>query len=202
MQLVASLSSPYARKVRILLAEKALNCPLRLEDVWTPDTKIQQLNPLGKVPCLILDDGSALYDSRVICQYLDSLPPANTLIPAASREHIEVLRWEALADGVLDAGVLIRLEQTLRDARERSEKWLTRQQSKVAASLEVMERELGSNEWCEGARFTLADISVGCALGWLAFRLPEIDWRPEHPDLAKHYDKLMTRRSFADTAPK
>lgn len=201
MQLVASLSSPYARKVRILLAEKALDCPLQLEDVWAPDTKIQQLNPLGKVPCLILDDGHALYDSRVICRYLDSLPPANTLIPAG-REQIEVLRWEALADGVLDAGVLVRLEQTQREVRERSEKWLTRQRNKVAAGLEVMERELGGDEWCEGARFTLADIAVGCALGWLSFRLPEIDWRSEHPDLAKHYDQLMTRRSFADTAPK
>lgn len=201
MQLIGSLSSPYARKVRVLLAEKAIECSLLLEDVWALDTKIQQSNPLGKVPCLILDDGRTLYDSRVICEYLDSLPPAHTLIPAFGAERIEVLRWQALADGVLDAGVLIRLEHTQRQPQERSEKWLTRQRSKVTAGLAVMANDLNGRDWCTGARFTLADIAVGCALGWLLFRLPEIDWRSKHPDLAKHYSKLMTRRSFADSTP-
>ena len=202
MQLIGSLSSPYVRKVRVLLAEKAIECPMTLEDVWAVDTKIQQSNPLGKVPCLILDDGRALYDSRVTCEYLDSLPPTHTLIPASGSERIEVLRWQALADGVLDAGVLIRLENTQREPRERSEKWLTRQRAKVQAGLEVMARDLGECEWCTGTRFTLADIAVGCALGWLTFRLPEIDWRLQHLPLAKLYAKLMTRRSFADSVPK
>ncbi|MGH8311739.1 MAG: glutathione S-transferase N-terminal domain-containing protein [Gammaproteobacteria bacterium] len=202
MQLIGSLSSPYVRKVRVAVAEKGLDCPLMLEDVWAADTKIQKANPLGKVPCLILDDRRALFDSRVICEYLDSLPPAHTLIPASGAERIAVLRWEALADGVLDAGVLIRLEHTQRAPGERSEKWLARQRSKVTAGLEAMARDLGESEWCVGARFTLADITVGCALGWLAFRLPEIDWSSSHANLAKHYAKLMTRRSFSDTAPK
>ncbi|MGH8306777.1 MAG: glutathione S-transferase N-terminal domain-containing protein [Gammaproteobacteria bacterium] len=202
MKLIGSLSSPYVRKVRILLSEKGIECPLALEDVWAADTKIQALNPLGKVPCLILDDGTALYDSRVICEYLDTLPPANSLIPLAIHDRIEVRRWEALADGVLDAGVLMRLEQTQREPQERSGKWIERQRSKVLTGLEVMARELGESEWCAGARFTLADIAAGCALGWLSFRLPEIDWRSRHPNLGKHYDKLMMRRSFSDTAPK
>ena len=202
MQLIGSLSSPYVRKVRVLLAEKAIECPMMLEDVWAADTKIQQSNPLGKVPCLILDDGRALYDSRVICEYLDSLPPAHTLIPTSDSERIEVLRWQALADGILDAGILTRLEHTQREARERSEKWLTRQRSKVTAGLEAMARDLKGREWCVGAHFTLADIAVGCALGWLTFRLPEIDWHSRHPPLAKLYAKLMTRRSFADSVPK
>ncbi|MBU6469919.1 MAG: glutathione S-transferase N-terminal domain-containing protein [Gammaproteobacteria bacterium] len=202
MQLIGSLSSPYVRKVRVLIAEKGLDCPLKLEDVWAANTKIQQNNPLGKVPCLILEDGRALYDSRVICEYLDSLPPANTLIPVSGSERIEVLRWQALADGVLDAGVLMRLEQTQREPRERSEKWLTRQRGKVTAGLESMAKELDDREWCAGARFTLADIAAGCALGWLALRLPEIDWRAAQPNLARHYAKLMTRRSFADSVPK
>lgn len=201
MQLIGSLSSPYVRKVRVLIAEKGLDCPLVLEDVWAADTRIQRHTPLGKVPCLILDDGRALYDSRVICEYLDSLPPASSLIPLGG-ERIEVLRWQALADGVLDAGVLMRLEHTQREPRERSAKWLARQRGKVTAGLETMAQELDDREWCAGARFTLADIAVGCALGWLAFRLPEIDWRSTHPSLAKHYAKLMTRRSFADSAPK
>ena len=202
MQLIGSLSSPYVRKVRVLIAEKALDCPLVLEDVWAADSKIQQSNPLGKVPCLILDDSRVLYDSRVICEYLDSLPPASTLIPASGVERIEVLRWQALADGVLDAGILIRLEHTQREVRERSEKWLARQRGKVSAGLEMMARDLDDREWCAGARFTLADIAIGCALGWLSFRLPEIDWRSQHPPLVTHYAKLMARRSFADSAPK
>ncbi|MDE2070675.1 MAG: glutathione S-transferase N-terminal domain-containing protein [Gammaproteobacteria bacterium] len=201
MQLIGSLSSPYVRKVRVLIAEKGLDCPLVLEDVWAADTKIQQSNPLGKVPCLILDDGRALYDSRVICEYLDSLPPASSLIPLGG-ERIEVLRWQALADGVLDAGVLIRLEHTQRQPQERSEKWLARQRGKVTAGLAVMASDLNDHDWCAGARFTLADIAVGCALGWLLFRLPEIDWRSKHSNLAKHYSKLMTRHSFADSAPR
>lgn len=202
MQLIGSLSSPYVRKVRVLLAEKNIACPLELDDVWAADTTIQKTNPLGKVPCLILDNGHALYDSRVICEYLDSLPPANTLIPAGGSERIEVLRWEALADGVLDAGVLMRLEQTQREPAERSEKWLARQRAKVIAGLQTMARDLGKSEWCVGARFTLADIAVGCVLGWLAFRLPDIDWRAWHPNLAQHCAKLMTRRSFNDSTPR
>ncbi|MGA9852502.1 MAG: glutathione S-transferase N-terminal domain-containing protein [Gammaproteobacteria bacterium] len=202
MKLIGSLSSPYVRKVRVALTEKKIECPLVLEDVWAADTRIQTLNPLGKVPCLILDGGRALYDSRVICEYLDSLPPANMLIPATGRDHIEVRRWEALADGVLDAGVLMRLEQTQREPQERSRKWVDRQCSKMNAGLEVMARDLGESEWCVATGFTLADIATGCALGWLSFRLPEIDWRSSHPNLAKYYVKLMTRHSFAETAPR
>lgn len=202
MQLIGSLSSPYVRKVRVMLAEKAIACPLVLEDVWAATTRIQQSNPLGKVPCLILDDGQALYDSRVICEYLDSLPPANTLIPISGRERLETLRWQALADGVLDAGVLIRLEHTQREVHERSEKWLARQRGKVDAGLATMARDLHARECCVGARFTLADIAVGCALGWLVFRLPEIEWRAQHPNLARHYAQLMTRSSFAESVPR
>ncbi|MGH8115125.1 MAG: glutathione S-transferase N-terminal domain-containing protein [Gammaproteobacteria bacterium] len=201
MQLIGSHSSPYVRKVRVLIAEKAIECPMLVEDVWSAESTIQQSNPLGKVPCLILDNGQALYDSRVICEYLDSLPPAHTLIPADGHEHIEVLRWEALADGVLDAGILIRLEHTQREPQARSEKWLARQRQKVDAGLAVMARDLDNREWCAGARFTLADIAVGCALGWLAFRLPEIDWHARYPSLVRHYSKLMTRSAFRDSAP-
>ena len=202
MQLIGSLSSPYVRKVRVLAEEKGLDIPLVLEDVWAAGSQIQHRNPLGKVPCLILDDGRTLYDSRVICQYLDALPPANAVIPVAGPERIEVLRWEALADGVLDAGVLMRLENTQRTPAERSEKWLERQRGKVTAGLTAMAGALNDREWCAGDGFTLADIAAGCALGWLAFRLPEIDWRAQHSNLARHYAKLMKRRSFADSLPK
>jgi glutathione S-transferase len=201
VKLIGSMSSPYARKVRITLIEKGIECPLLLEDVWAADTKIQHSNPLGKVPCLILDDGKALYDSRVICEYLDSFNPANNLIPTLLAERIETRRWEALADGVLDAGVLVRLEHTQRAPAERSEKWLARQRGKVIAGLEVMEKDLGTNEWCVAGRFTLADIALGSALGWIAFRLPDMDWYSNHPNLGRHFERLSQRPSFASTVP-
>ena len=201
MKLIGSLSSPYVRKVRIMLAEKQLTCDWLPEDVWAADTTIQRSNPLGKVPCLLRDDGRALYDSRVICQYLDLQPPAHSLIPAADAPRIEVLRWEALADGVLDAGVLIRLEHTQREAPQRSDQWLARQRGKVAQGLAVIAADLGGRSWCVGEQLTLADVAVGATLGWLSFRLPEIAWRTRHPELGRYYDALMTRPSFQDTAP-
>lgn len=201
MRLIGSLSSPYVRKVRIVLAEKQTKYEWLAEDVWSANSTIQRSNPLGKVPCLILEGGNALYDSRVICQYLDSQPPAHSLIPETLAKRIDVLRWEALTDGVLDAGVLIRLEQTQRDAPQRSERWVARQRGKVNAGLDVMAEQLGGRDWCVSERLTLADIAVGAALGWLEFRLPELAWRAHHPQLGRYYDRLMTRPSFRETAP-
>ncbi|HEX5340664.1 MAG TPA: glutathione S-transferase [Gammaproteobacteria bacterium] len=202
MQLIGSYSSPYVRKVRVMLAEKAIEYTFVPEDVWSADTAIHKTNPLGKVPCLILDDGSALYDSRVICQYLDLQAAAHSLIPSVPERRIATLRWEALADGILDAGVLMRLEQTQRDAAQRSAKWLARQRAKVEQGLAVAAQDLAVRRWCVGEQLTLADIAVGCALGWLAFRLPELDWRATHPVLNQYYDRLMARQSFSDTAPR
>src|SRR5579872_7035474 len=201
MKLLGSLASPYVRKVRVTLVEKGIGCPFELENVWAADTTIQKVNPLGKVPCLILDDGSALYDSRVICEYLDSLKPANLLIPAAGRERIDVRRWEALMDGVLDAIVLVRLEEMQRERKERSEKWVLRQMAKVEAGLLVAAKDLGKKPWCVGDSLTLADITLGSALGYILFRYPSIDWRGRYPNLAIHYDKLMARPSFSTTVP-
>lgn len=202
MQLIGSLASPYVRKVRVTLAEKGVECPLVLENVWAADTTIQKTNPLGKVPSLILDDSSALYDSRVICEYLDGLKSATPLIPPAGPERIAVRRWEALGDGVLDAIVLVRLEEIQREPRERSEKWVLRQMAKVEAGLAVMAKDLGKNPWCVGESISLADITLGAALGYILFRYPGIDWQQRHPDLKAHYDKLMQRASFNTTLPK
>ena len=201
MRLLGSLASPYVRKVRVTAAEKGLDLPLELENVWAAETTIQRVNPLGKVPCLLLDDGSALYDSRVICEYLDALKPANPLIPAAGKERIAVRRWEALGDGVLDAIVLVRLEEIQREPKERSEKWVLRQMAKVDAGLAVAAKDLGRNAWCVGGSLTLADITLGSALGYILFRYPNIDWRGRHPNLAALYDRLMARSSFSTTTP-
>jgi glutathione S-transferase len=201
MKLIGSLTSPYVRKVRIVFLEKKVDVDLELENVWAADTKIALNNPLGKVPCLILDDGEAIYDSRVIAEYVDTLSPVGKLIPAGSRERATVKTWEALADGVDDAGILARLEVTLRPTEQQSSEWLERQMGKIDAALAQMSRELGDNAWCHGNQMTLADIAVGCALGYMLFRFPNIAWQAQYPNLDALYQKLMQRPSFAETAP-
>ncbi|WP_431288418.1 glutathione S-transferase family protein [Roseateles chitinivorans] len=206
MKLIGSLPSPYVRKVRIVMAEKKLDYQFELEDVWGSDN-ILKINPLGKVPCLVMEGQDsitgAVFDSRVIVEYVDTLSPVGRLIPERGRERCEVRTWEALADGLIDACVAARLEHTWsgRAPAERSEAWVERQMNKVLASLQAMANGLGEKNWCSGNHFTLADIALGCALGYLDFRFTEIDWRAAHPNLAKHFDKLMTRQSFQDTVP-
>ncbi|MCC6073044.1 glutathione S-transferase family protein [Massilia sp. GCM10020059] len=201
MKLIGSLASPYVRKVRVVLAEKKLDYDYELENVWAPDTKINASNPLGKVPCLMMEDGSPMYDSRVIAEYLDTLTPVCKLLPPNGRDRANVKVWEALADGVLDAAVLVRLEKTLRPPEQQSQAWIDRQMAKVGAGLAVMSQDLGESPFCMGTHYTLADVAVGCALGWLAFRFPDIDWRGDYPNLARLYDKLSERQSFRDTVP-
>jgi glutathione S-transferase len=202
MKLIGALTSPYVRKVRIVMAEKKLDCQLELEDVWASDEMLKS-NPLGKVPCLVLDGGEAVFDSRVIVEYLDTLSPVGKLIPASGRERVEARTWEALADGVLDASILARLEATWKGRSEgqRSQAWIDRQMSRVNAALAAMSKGLGDKPWCGGIHFSLADIAVGCALGYLDFRFAHIDWRSSHPNLARLSDKLAARQSFIDTAP-
>lgn len=201
MKLIGSTTSPYVRKVRIVMAEKKLDYQFALEDVWSADTTIGESNPLGKVPCLVMEDGGAVFDSRVIVEYLDTLTPVGKLIPASGRERAEVKCWEALADGLADAGLLMRLEETQRESTERSETWVARQHRKVDAAIHAMSIGLGDSPWCNGNHYSLADIAVGCALDWLAFRFIEIAWRDEYPNLARLTDKLAERPSFRETAP-
>ena len=201
MKIIGSLTSPFVRKVRIVFLEKKVEAALEIENVWAPDTKMGAINPLGKVPCLLLDDGGAIYDSRVIVEYADTLNPVSNLIPAESRERAIVKTWEALADGVLDAGILARLEATWRPAEQQSQAWIDRQMDKVDKAIREMSEQLGSNAWCHSNQMTLADIAVGCALGYLLFRFPAVQWQVEYPNLDRLYQKLMQRASFIDTAP-
>lgn len=203
MKLLGSTSSPYVRKVRIVMAEKKLDYAFVIEDVWAADTRIAEANPLGKIPCLIMEGAEALFDSRVIVEYLDTLSPVGKLIPAVGRERAETKTWEALADGLLDASVLARLEATWagRTKAQRSQAWIDRQLGKVQATVTAMSRGLGEKPFCGGIHLSLADIAVGCALGYLDFRFPQLDWRTDHPNLVRLYDKLMQRPSFADTVP-
>jgi glutathione S-transferase len=203
MKLIGSSTSPYVRKVRVVMAEKKLDYQFVEEDVWAADTTIMNSNPLGKVPCLVMEGGEALFDSRVIVEYLDTLSPVGKLIPAVGRERAEVKTWEALADGVLDALVLARLESTWsgRNKAQRCQAWIDRQLAKTQASLKAMSQGLGEKPFCAGIYLSLADIAIGCALGYLDFRFPEIDWRGPYPNLGKLYEKLMQRASFADSVP-
>ncbi len=202
MKLLGAVPSPYTRKVRIVLAEKKIDCDFEVVDVLPPENPVNALNPLGKVPTLMLDDGTALFDSRVIVEFLDSVSPISRLIPDDNRERVAVRRWEALADGSLDAGLLIRYE-SLRPKKEQSKDWSEKQIGKLRRGLAMLAAELGDKAWCHGDRYTLADIALGCCLGWVAFRKPGgVEWRGEYDNLARHYDKLMERPAFADTAPK
>ncbi len=203
MKLIGSLTSPYVRKVRIVMAEKKLDYHFVNEDVWAEGTTISESNPLGKVPCLVMEGGEAVFDSRVIVEYLDTLSPVGRLIPTQGRERAEVKTWEALADGVVDAGLLARLEATWpgRTDAQRSPAWTDRQLGKITLGLKAISQGLGDKAYCSGIHLSLSDIAVGCALGWLEFRFPQIEWRSTHPNLAKLQDKLMLRPSFQDTKP-
>ncbi|MGV8892776.1 MAG: glutathione S-transferase N-terminal domain-containing protein [Burkholderiaceae bacterium] len=201
MKLIGSLASPYVRKVRVVFAEKKLDYVFVLEDVWAADTTIAQSNPLGKVPALLMDDGTVLFDSRVIVEYLDTLTPVGKLIPVVGRERSSVKCWEALADGVLDAAILVRLEKIQRPESQQSQDWIARQMDKVQAGLKQMSDDLGEKPFCAGNQYTLADIAVGCALGWLVFRFPEIQWQVDHRNLQRLFEKLSERPSFKETVP-
>lgn len=202
MKLLGSLTSPYVRKVRIVMVEKKLDYQLELEEVWTDD-RVTASNPLGKVPCLVLSGGEALFDSRVIVEYLDTRSPVSRLIPEAPRARTEVKTWEALADGILDAAILARLEQTWpgRGEGERSQAWVDRQLGKVRGGLASIASGLAERPWCAGIHLSLADIAVGCALDYVTFRFPQLEWREAHPNLARLMAKLDTRQSFVDTRP-
>ena len=204
MKLIGSLTSPYVCKVRIVLAEKKLDYSFVTEDVWSADTKIADSNPLGKVPCLIMEGHEAVFDSRVIVEYLDTLSPVGKLIPTGGRERAAVKTWEALADGVMDAAILARMETIWpgRTDAQRSQAWIDRQMGKITTSLQAMSVGLGDKPFCSGVHLSLSDIAVGCALGYLDFRYGQIDWRAAHPNLHKLYDKLSQRQSFIDCMPK
>ena len=203
LKLIGSNTSPYVRKVRVVMAEKKLDYDYVLEDVWSATTNIAASSPLGKVPCLVMEAGDVIYDSRVIVEYLDTLSPVGKLFPAVGRERAEVKTWEALADGILDAAILARLETTWagRTQAQRSQAWIDRQLGKVESALVAASRNLGDKPHCMGVHLSLADVAVGVALGYLDFRFPQLLWREQYPNLVKLQDKLMLRASFMETRP-
>jgi len=200
MKLVTSLTSPYGRKVRVVLLEKKIPFQLQVENPWLPDSPVRALNPLGKVPVLVLEDGVSVFDSRVIVEYLDNVSPVAHLIPGEPKSRMVVRGVEALADGVTDAAVAVYLEKK-RSPGQQSADWLMLQEKTLFRGLEALSEALGEKTWYLGNSMTLADVACGCTLGYLVLRFPEIDWRSAHPNLARLADKLATRASFQQTVP-
>lgn len=200
MKLIGSLTSPFVRKVRIVAAEKFIEYEFVLDVPWEANTRVPEYNPLGKVPVWVMEDGKTLFDSRVIVEYLESVSPVGHLLPKDARPRIAVKRWEALADGITDAAALVFVERK-RPAHLQDPAWIQRQMGKVGAGLKLMSEELGQQNWCTGEFFCLADIAVGCTLGYLTFRFPDLDWRRQHPNLSELFDRLMQRPAFKDTVP-
>lgn len=200
-KLIGSLTSPFVRKVRIVAAEKHVDYEFVVDVPWEADTHVPEHNPLGKVPVWVMDDGRTLYDSRVIAEYLDHISPVHPLIPRETRPRIQVKRWEALADGIIDAAALVFMERK-RPAAQQSPEWIARQIDKIHRGLAALANDLGKNNWCAEGTYTLADIAVGCTLGYLDLRFTgEIDWRREQPVLSELFDRLMQKESFRETVP-
>ena len=200
MKLVIAKPSPFARKVRVALREKALACDEIVENPWAAGTAVPGTNPLGKVPALILDDARVVYDSKVILEYLETLGRPPQLIPADPDLRIAHKQIEALADGVSDAVVLVVLERS-RPADLQSGDWIGRQVRKTEAGAAELARLLGASEWLTQSGFGLADIAAGCALGYLDLRFPEFGWRRRHPTLASYFARVDARPSFTATRP-
>jgi glutathione S-transferase len=200
MKLLYTTNSPYARKVRVVALEKHVDVALEMVNLSDPDCIVKNYNPLGKIPVLILDDQDSIYDSSVIVEFLDLRSPVAHLIPHDNTSKIAVRRWEALADGMTDAAVATMLESR-KPAGQQSQAIIDRQMEKIKRSLGVMELEITKKKWCVNETFSLADIAIGCALGYLDLRFSHINWPETCPNLAKHYNILIKRPSFKQTMP-
>lgn len=200
MKLLSATPSPYARKVRIALAEKGIAFTLVTEVPWNHDASAGKYNPLEKIPVLILDDGSTIYESRFILEWLEVKYPEPALTPRDADLMLAARQLEVLADGICDALVLASFERRRAEAM-RSQPWLERQLRKIHGGLREVARRVPGEGYCVGDRFGLADIAVGSMLGFVALRAPEIAWQVDSPHLARLYDRLSERDSFRATVP-
>lgn len=198
MKLFYSPTSPYVRKVRITAIELGLEDQLELvlTNPWDNPSELAKANPLGKVPTLVIDDNQILFDSPVICEYLDSLHNGQTLFPASGQARWDALRLQALADGILDAAVMIRYD-SLRPEAEQYSDMRDRQLNVIRRSLHAIDSEMTRLI----GPITIGQIAVACALGYLVFRLPEEDWHQTYPKLDCWYASWLKRESMQVTMP-
>ena len=199
MKLRYSPLSPFVRKVTVTLIETGLENKVERipTDVWDPETDIAKDNPLGKVPALITNDGKVLYDSPVICEYLDGLHDGDKLFPASGKTRWLALGLQALGDGMSEAGVL-KLLETRRPEEVQYEKWMARQTVTVLRAMDALESE---TDGLEGP-LTIGQVAVGCSVGWLDFRFPDLGWRQDPPGLAEWFEGFSERPSMTATVPK
>ena len=200
MRLLSATPSPYARKVRIALAEKGIPFELVTEVPWNADTQTPKYNPLEKLPVLILDDGETIYESRFILEWLEVKHPEPPLLPADPDQRLEAKRLEVLCDGILDA-FLLHFWERRRPEAHRSAPWLDRQMRKIEGGMRELERRAPDAGFCVGDRFGLGDIVVGTVLGYLPVRFPEYRWQGTHPRLAAFHERIAQRPSFQTTVP-
>jgi glutathione S-transferase len=201
MKLYASPASSFARKIRVMLIEKNVKHDLEIINLWEPND-LKNTNPIGKVPALKLDDGRVLISSPLIADYIDSMYPSPRFIPEDADGRLEVKRWEALADGTMDAVSASLYEMRFHDQAARSQAWLDRQRSKIDGGFAALEKMLGNRRRCVADGMTLADIAVACHLGFVMLRAPHFFSRNECPNLARLWQSMETRESLKKTAPK
>lgn len=199
-KLISATPSPYARKVRIALAEKGIPFELITEVPWDSTTATPKYNPLEKLPVLITEGGESVYESRFILEWLEAHHPEPSLLPADRDGRLAARQMEVLADGVCDAFVLLFWERH-RAPEHQSQEWMARQRRKIDGGLREIARRVGTGEFAVGNRFGLADIAAATVVGYLAVRDPSLDWRTPYPNLAAYSDRMETRPSFASSRP-
>lgn len=199
-KLISATPSPYARKVRIALAEKSVPFELITEVPWDSTTSTPRYNPLEKLPILLLEDGTSVYESSYILEFLEFKHPSPPLVSADGLERLAARKFEVLCDGICDA-VLLTFFERRRPVECQSDQWSARQRRKIEGGVREMARLIGDREFAVGRRFGLGDIAVGTVIAYLSVRYPEFDWRSLHPGLAAFSDRMEQRPSFAATRP-
>lgn len=195
MKLLGTTTSPYARKARLVLLEKNIPHEFVVDAPREPDSRVPRVNPLGRVPALILNDETCVFDSPVIAEYADSLNDTPILIPRdEAMARMRVKRWEALADGIVDSAVVVRMER-IRPEEKQDEGNIIRNNDAISRALALAADQLGEHAWCEGSSITLADLALVSALLYLDLRQPERDWRGRHPNLAIWFARIRARSS-------
>ena len=199
MKLLGTNTSPYVRKVRLVLLEKNIPHEYLIAPPREPSSQVALINPLGRIPALILDDKTCVYDSPVIAEYVDSLNDAPILIPRTNAlAHMRVKRWEALADGIMDSAVVVRTESMRATDKQEADN-ISRHNDAITRTLVHAAEQLGQSVWCEGAAITLADLALASALIYLDLRQAERDWRGAHPNLELWFARIKQRPSVRTT---